>query len=172
MSVILTKQEALRQIARLMCENGIDVSAVENTLQSIPARQKFDVAVITDNNGATERIPLEAGADMCPIGIYPFKTGPFSSVYIELTENYNQTRKEAQMRKKGNQRIPPLNFWKSLQPVVSELNEAMKQLNGVPLSGSYYAEMPGNYQNAIWIIGKCGNIYPDHQVARTRYTGC
>ncbi len=175
MSIVLTKQEALRQIARLICENGIDVSAVENMLQSIPASQKFDVAVVTDDNGTIERLPLNTGSDMCPIGIYPFKNGPFSNLYIELTEQSSQTRKEAKRRQKGNQRIPPLDFWKSLKPVISELNEAMKQLSGVPLSGSYYAEIPGipgNSQNAIWTIGKFGDIYPDHQVARTRYTGC
>ena len=169
MAVLTTKPELLRQIGTLICSNGISIQDVIAQLGTLPPEQLFDVAVLTDDQGTVERLPLSVGADMYPIGIYPFKTGDFCEYYLELTEASSQTRKQAETRRKGNQQIPDIKFWKKLQPVILALNKAMEKLNGVPIAGNYYAQMES--QNAIWTVGQLGNFFPDYVIARTRYIG-
>lgn len=159
----MNKKETLAQIARLMCENGLTLNQVGEYLEnSVPVEQQFDVAVILD--GKVCRLPLLVAEEMDLMGIYPFKCGPYSEYYIELTEQKDILRKEAVSRSKGGQELPSVGFWAAIDEIADKLNQALTRLNEVPLSGSYYAG-----RNSIWTIGEGESTYCSMVHARTRY---
>lgn len=165
MAVLLTKNEALRQVVNVICGNGLCVDDVIKMLKTMPPEQQFDVAILTGDDGTVERLPLNTGADMYPIGIYPFKVGPFSQYYLELTEDQpGLTRKQAKSRCKGGQELPSSEFWACLDGIVPQLNQALEMLHGAAVSGSYYTKMP-----CIWTIGQGESCHNPSIPAKSRY---
>lgn len=159
----MNQNEALAQISRLMCENGLTSAQVNEYLENkVPAEQQFDVAVILD--GKVCRLPLIVAEEMHPMGIYPFKYGPYSNYYIELTEQNGIQRKEAVSRCKGGQELPSVGFWAAIDKITYQLNRVLTRLNGIQLSGSYYAG-----RNSIWVIGEGEITYCSMVHAQTRY---
>lgn len=125
----MKKEEAIQEIVRMMCENGVSIPEVMLGLEVMPAKDLFDLAVPDGHNGLV-RLPFAIGKEQKPLGIFPFKD---SDCYIETKEAYQRNDQC------DTNRLPEIAFMQRISTVRKALNCALAQLNAPMIEGIYHA---------------------------------
>ena len=169
------KQEVLRQIAEMIAQNGVTLDEVTDAVNHLPILEQFDVAVVKD--GFNLRVPFSKRDKMEVIGIFPFKDCDY---YLNLSEINYKTRAQASKEAKDNEAIPPIWFWQKVANISTSLNNALKQLDALPISGTYFATKQGDaFANRENIVATFDGVNPNcelirlpsHVPLRVRYVG-
>lgn len=128
---------------------------------------KYDLLCVV--NGKKVRLSYDDGCYRKIFGIFPFKD---SNLYLNAIETEITIRLGV-----NEEKVPSVDFWKSIFEIKDELNTALADLHLAPINGRYYATAQIHpYSN--WIVtfkDNCDRLLSDFYgsgaTAKIRYFG-
>ena len=157
------EKEIIKNNAENICqENSLSDEKTNDT-----KAYKYDLLCIV--NGKKQRLSYDEGCYKEIVGIFPFNG---SNVYLHTIETEITTRLGV-----NEQKVPSVEFWKSIFEIKDSLNTTLANLNLALLNGSYYATS-SYISHANWIVSfkkGCDTLKTDYfgsaATAKIRYFG-